>query len=136
MTDESTKGPFSRALVYFALAAFIATVVLFAASVLSSSSSPKVGFTVTVKVAEREVTAFGNAYLTDGRIAFNGSRLSFAGTIEGDQVRIEGKVASADQATTRAFKASGRIVGDRLSLPVNSTDGRRIGSLRLELPSD
>lgn len=136
MTDESTKGPFGRMLVYFALASFIAAVVLIAASALNSSSTPKVGFAVTVEVAEREVSAAGMAYLTDARIEFNGSRLSFAGTIEGDQLRLEGKVASADQATTRVFKASGRIVGDRLNLPLNDTGGRRIGSLRLELPSD
>jgi hypothetical protein len=136
MTDETAKNPFSRPLVYFALAAFIAMIVMIAAPILGSNSTPTVGFTVTVKVAQGEVTSFGNAHLTDGRIGFEGSRLSFAGTIEGDQIKIEGKVALADQTTTRAFRASGRIVGDRLNLPVNSTDGRRIGSLRLEFPSD
>ncbi len=136
MTDGSTKGPFGRMLVYFALASFIAAVVLIAASALSSSPTPKVGFAVTVKVAERQVSAAGKAYLTDNRIEFSGDRLSFAGTIEGDQVEIDGKVVSADQATTRAFKASGRIAGGRSNLALNDTGGRRIGSLRLELPND
>ena len=137
MTDDiSTQGPFSRTLVYVALAALIAMVVLVAAPILGSSSTQTVGFTATIKVAEGEVNAFGSARLADGRIGFNGSRLSFSGTIEGDQVKIEGKVALAEQTATRSFRASGRIVGDRLNLPVNGTDGRRMGSLRLELPSD
>lgn len=136
MTDDSsTKGPFSRTLVYLALAAFIAMVVMVAAPILGSSSRQTVGFTATITVPQGEVNAFGSARLADGRIGFNGSRLSFSGTIDGDQVKIEGKVALADR-TTRAFRASGRIAGDRLNLPVNGTDGRRIGSLRLELPSD
>jgi hypothetical protein len=140
MTDESTissKGPFRRTFVYIALAAFIAMVILIAAPRLGSSSTRTVGFTATIKVAQGEVNAFGSARLADdGRLGFDGSRLSFSGAIEGDQVKIEGKVALADQATTRAFRASGRIAGDRLNLPVYSTDGRRIGSLRLELPND
>lgn len=137
MTDDgSTKGPFSRTLLYVALAAFIAMVVMIAAPLLGSSSTQTVGFTATIKVAEGEVNAFGSARLADGRIGFNGSRLSFSGTIEGDQVKIEGKVALAKQTVARPFRASGRVVGNRLNLPVNGTDGRRMGSLRLELPSD
>jgi hypothetical protein len=136
MTDGNAKGPLGRMLVYFAVASFIAAVVLIAASALSSSAVPTVGFAVTVKVAEGQVSAAGKAYLTDNRIKFDGDRLAFAGTIEGDKVRIDGKVVSADQATTRDFRASGRIVAGRSNLPLNDTGGRRIGSLRLELPSD
>jgi hypothetical protein len=136
MTDFASKGPFGRTLVYFALALFIVSVVLVAASALTSGSTPKVGFDMTVTVAEQEVTAFGNARLADGRIDFTGTRLTFAGTIEGDQVKIEGTVALPNEPTPHGFRASGRIVGDRLNLPVNGTNGRRIGSLRLELPSD
>jgi hypothetical protein len=136
MTDPASKGPFGRTLVYLALALFIASVVLIAASALTSGSTPKVGFDMTVEVAEQEVTAFGIAHLADGRIDFSGTRLTLAGRIEGDQVKIEGTIALPNQPALHAFRASGRIVGDRLNLPVNGTDGRRIGTLRLELPSD
>jgi hypothetical protein len=120
---------------YGAAAAFIAGVILTAASALDSKTTLKVGFHMSVKTAEQQVNAGGSALLSDGRFGYEGGRLSFAGTIEGDEVRIEGTVASADQKATRSFKASGRITSDRLSLPLNGSDGRRIGSLKLELPS-
>jgi hypothetical protein len=123
-------------LVYFALAAFIAATVLIAASALSSNSRPEVEFSVTVKVGEREMMAAGKTYLTDGRIDVDGSRLSFAGSITGDDVRIEGEASLPGQTSPRAFKASGRMADNRATLPVKGTDGRRIGALYLELSND
>lgn len=136
MTDAAARGPFGRTLVYFALAAFIAATVLIAASALSSNSRPEVEFSVTVKVGEREMMAAGRTHLTDGRIDVDGSRLSFAGSITGDEVRIEGKASLPGQTSPRAFKASGRMADNRAILPVKGTDGRRIGALHLELSND
>jgi hypothetical protein len=77
MTDDiSTQGPFSRTLVYVALAALIAMVVMVAAPILGSSSTQTVGFTATIKVAEGEVNAFGSARLADGRIGAVDTRMS------------------------------------------------------------
>jgi hypothetical protein len=35
-----------------------------------------------------------------------------------------------------AFRAAGQIAGERMSTTVTGTDGRRLGTLRLELRSD
>jgi hypothetical protein len=123
-------------LVYGAVAAFIAAVILIAASALSSTATPKVGFSVSLEIAGRKVTAAGTTYLADGRFGFESSRLSFAGRIEGDRVSIEGKAAPASPAKMHAFRAAGHIAGERMSTTVTGTDGRRLGTLRLELRSD
>lgn len=136
MSDEILQSPLRRVFVYGATAAFIAAVILIAASALGSRPTPKVAFAVTLKVDQRELKASGTTYLTDGRFSFDGGRLSFAGRIEGDRVGIEGKVAAADSAPGRGFRASGRIVGDHVSATVNGTDGRRLGTLRLDLPGE
>jgi hypothetical protein len=119
-----------------AMAAFIAAVIVIMASALSSNTTPKVGFHLTVTIAGREVKAIGTTYLDEGRFAFEGSRLSFSGRIDGDEVRIDGQAISPDQATTRAFTANARRAGTRISTAVMGTDGRRMGALRLELPSE
>jgi hypothetical protein len=136
MTDATARGPFGRTLVYFALAAFIAVTVLVAASALSSNARPTLEFSVTVKVGEQEMMAAGKTRLTDGRIDVDGSRLSFAGSIAGDEVQIEGKATLPGQTATRTFRAAGRMTDNRATLPVKGPDGRRIGALSLELSSD
>lgn len=136
MSDASSESPLRRMLVYGAVAAFIAAVILITASALSSTAAPKVGFSVSLEIAGRKVTAAGTTYLADGRFGFESSRLSFAGRIEGDRVSIEGKAAPADPASGRAFRAAGHIAGERMSTTVTGTDGRRLGTLRLELRSN
>jgi len=41
--------------------------------------------------------------------AFEGSRLSFSGTVTGDEVAIKGKVTTDDRTLSRDFGASGRL---------------------------
>jgi len=136
MTDAHMESPLRRFGAYGAVATLIAVIVLIGSAALNSHTTPKVGFNVSVKIADREVKAAGTTYLTDGAFRYEGSRLSFAGRIEGDQVSIQGKVTSPDRATTRLFKISAPVTGDRIRATVNGTDGRRIGTLQLELPSN
>jgi len=133
MADADSPGSFRRFFLYFLAAVPIAAVIVAVATAMESGPSPKVGFDLKVKIAGEDIRANGTIYLYDDGFSFDTDRLSFTGTVGGDEVRITGKVSNAERSQTRDFTASGRLANNQLSATLNGDRGSRMGSLKLEL---
>lgn len=133
MADADSKGSFRRFFLYFLAAVPIAALIVAVATAMESGPSPKVDFDLKMKISGEDIRANGTLYLYDDGFSFDTDRLSFSGTVTGDQVKIAGKVTNAERSQTRDFGASGRLANNQLSATVNGDRGSRIGSLKLEL---
>lgn len=133
MAGTNHQGSSRRFFLYGIAAVPIAAVIFAVATAIGSSPSPKVAFDLKVKVADQDVRASGSIYLESDGFNFEGGRLSFSGTVTGDEVAIKGKVTTDDRTLTRDFGASGHLADGRMSATLNGDGGRRMGSLKLEL---
>ena len=132
MAGAKSRGS-SRFFLYGITAVPIAAVIFAVATAIGSGPSPKVGFDMKVKIAEEDMRASGTLYVESDGFSFDGGRLSFSGTVSGDDVTITGKATSEDRTLTRDFGAAGHLSGGRMSATLNGDGGRRIGSVKLEL---
>jgi hypothetical protein len=133
MAGTNHQGSSRRFFLYGIAAVPIAAVIFAVATAIGSSPSPKVSFDLKVKVADQDVRASGSIYLESDGFSFEGGRLSFSGTVTGDEVAIKGEVTTDDRTLTRDFGASGHLADGRMSATLNGDGGRRMGSLKLEL---
>ena len=133
MARANHQGSSRRFFLYGIAAVPIAAVIFAVATAIGSAPSPKVAFDLKVKIADQDVRANGSIYLESDGFSFEGSRLSFSGTVTGDEVAIKGKVTTDDRTLSRDFGASGRLTEGRMSATLNGDGGRRMGSLKLEL---
>jgi hypothetical protein len=133
MADTASQSTFRRYFLYLLAAVPIAAVIVAVATAMQSGPSPKVAFDVKLKVSGEDIRAHGTAYLYDDAFSFEAQRLSFAGTVNGDDVKITGKVTSGSQAQTRQFGASGHLANNQLSATLNGDRGSRLGTMKLEL---
>jgi hypothetical protein len=92
-----------------------------------------VSFDMKLKVSGQDIRAQGTTYLEHDGFSFETDKLSFTGTVNGDDVRITGKVANADQSQTREFGTSGHLSNNQMSATLNGDRGSRMGTLKLEL---
>jgi hypothetical protein len=134
MAGANSRGTSRRFFLYGFTAVPIAAVIFAVATAIGSAPSPKVAFDMKVKIADQDVRATGTIYVeSDGLFSFEGSRLSFSGTVTGDDVTIKGKVATDDRAQTRDFGTTGHLTDGRMSATLNGDGGRRMGTLKFEL---
>jgi hypothetical protein len=81
-----------------------------------------------------KIDAMGSRKIYAQRFEFEGTRLSFTGDIQGDQVSITGSVRSEDEGEApREFKAEGKIADNRAVFPLMTPKGSRIGKIELSL---
>jgi hypothetical protein len=133
MAGRKTSGSSRRFFLYGVTAVPIAAVIFAVATVTGSSPSPKVGFDMKVKIADEDLRAAGTLYLETDGFHFDGGRLSFSGTVSGDEVTIKGKATNEDRTLTRDFGTSGHLRDGQMSATLNGDGGRRMGTLKLEL---
>jgi hypothetical protein len=133
MADANSQGSSRRFLLYILAAVPIAAVFVAVATAIGSAPAPKVAFDMRVKISGQDIRASGTTYLRSDGFTFTTERLSFTGTITGDDVRIDGKVATDDRTAARDFGTSGHLTNNRLSVTLNGDGGRRMGTLKLEL---
>jgi hypothetical protein len=134
MAGTRSEGSVRRFFLYLLLAVPIAAGIFALITAIGSAPPAKVAFDVTLKVSGQDIRAGGTTYLHSDTFSFEGGRLSFAGTVAGDEVSVRGKVTTTAGGTaTRDFKASGQLKGEQLSLTVNGDGGRRLGTMKLEL---
>jgi hypothetical protein len=133
MAGTRSQGSSRRFFLYALAAVPIAAVIFALATALGSAPAPKVAFDIKLKIAGQDVRASGTTFLRSDGFSFAAGRLSFTGTVTGDDVSIAGKVATDDRAQTRDFGASGHLAEGRMSATLNGDGGRRMGTLKLEL---
>jgi hypothetical protein len=133
MADAGSQSSFRRIFLYILLAVPIAAVIFAVTAAMQSGSSPQVAFDMKLKVSGEDIRANGTAYLYDDGFSFEADRLSFTGTVSGDDVKITGKVTNGDRSQTRDFGASGHLADNQLSATLNGDRGSRMGTLKLEL---
>jgi hypothetical protein len=133
MADAKPQGSSRRFILYILAAVPIAAIFLAVATAIGSAPDPKVAFDVRIKVSGQDIWANGTTYLRSDGFAFDSGRLTFTGTVTGDEVRIDGKISSDNGTATRDFGASGQLANNRLSATLIGDGGRRMGTLKLEL---
>jgi|SRR5262245_60852919 len=133
MADAGSQSSFRRFFTYLLVAVPIAAVIVAVATAMESGPSPKVAFDLKVKVSGEDIRASGTTYLYDDGFSFESDRLSFSGTMSGDDVKITGKVTNGSRSQTRDFGTSGHLADNQMSATVNSDRGSRLGTLKLEL---
>ena len=133
MADAASQSSFRRYFLYVLAAVPIAAVIVAVATAMQTGRSPKVAFDLKLKVSGEDIRANGTAYLYDDGFTFDSDRLSFAGTVSGDDVKITGKVTNGSRSQTRDFGTSGHLADNQMSATVNSDRGSRLGTLKLEL---
>jgi hypothetical protein len=133
MSDATSQGSLRRVFLYLAAAVPIAAVIFAVATALGSAPAPKVAFDVKLKVSGQDIRASGTTYLEGDGFSFAADRLTFTGTISGNDVKISGKVTAGERLQVREFGASGQLANNRLSATLNGDRGSRLGTLKLEL---
>jgi hypothetical protein len=133
MSDAKSEGSFRRFFLYLGAAVPIAAVIFALATAVDSGPAAKVAFDMKLKVSGEDIRASGTTYLESDGFSFTSNRLSFTGTISGDDVRVNGKVTAGDRSQMREFGTSGRLTDNRLSATLNGDRGSRLGTLKLEL---
>lgn len=133
MASAKASSSFRRFFLYVVIAVPIAALIFAVATAIGSTPTPKLAFDMKVQMGGQDVVARGTIYLEPDGFRFEGNRLSFAGTVAGSDVTVKGKVNSEDRAETREFATTGHFAGGRLSATLNSSGGRRMGTLKLEL---
>lgn len=133
MADARSPGSFRRYVLYVLAAVPIAAVIVAASAALQASQPPMVSFDMKLKVSGQDIRAQGTAYLESDAFTFETDKLSFTGTVSGDEVRISGKIANDDRSQTREFGTSGHLTNNQMSATLNGDRGSRMGTLKLEL---
>jgi hypothetical protein len=133
MSDAKSESAFRRYFLYLIAAVPIAAAIFALATALGSGPPGKVAFDMKLKVAGEDIHASGTTYLEDEGFSFTTNRLTFTGTISGDDVKITGKVTAGERLQMREFGTSGRLANNRLSATLNGERGSRLGTLKLEL---
>jgi len=126
MADARSPGSFRRYVLYVLAAVPVAAVIVAVSAALEASQPPMVSFDMKLKVSGQDIRAQGTAYLESDGFSFEADKLSFTGTVSGDEVRISGKVANADRSQMREFSTSGHLTNNQMSATLN-------GTLKLEL---
>ena len=130
MAGAQSRSSLQRFFLCLVAAVPVAAVVVALTTALDAGPTPKVAF--DVKIAGEDVRASGTLYLRSDRFSYEGNRLSFTGTVSGDDVKIAGKVTTGERLQTRDFSTSGRLSNNRMSASLNGDRGSRIGTLKLE----
>jgi len=133
MADARSSGSFRRYALYILAAVPIAAVIVGVSAALETSQPPMVAFDMKLKISGQDIRAQGTAYLESDGFSFETDKLSFTGTVSGDEVRISGKVANDDRSQTREFGTSGHLTNNQMSATLNGDRGSRMGTLKLEL---
>lgn len=133
MADAASQSRFRRYFLYVLAAVPIAALIVGVATAMQAGPSPQVAFDLKLKVSGEDIRANGTAYLYDDGFSFDSDRLSFAGTVNGDSVKITGKVTSGNPSQTRDFGTSGHFANNQMSATLNGDRGSRLGSVKLEL---
>ena len=80
-----------------------------------------------------EAHAAGARKLYGKQFYFEGERITFLGEIEGGHVTLKGTVRSGDEdSKTRDFKAEGTIADNRMTTPVVTDKGSKIGKIEFQ----
>ena len=133
MADARSPGSIRRYVLYVLAAVPIAAVIVAASAALQASQPPMVSFDMKLKVSGQDIRAQGTAYLESDSFSFDADKLSFTGTVSGDEVKISGKVTNADRSQMREFGTSGHLTNNQMSATLNGDRGSRMGTLKLEL---
>ena len=133
MADAGSQSSFRRFFVYVLVAVPIAAVIFAITAAMQSGSPPKVAFDLKLKAYDEDYRAGGTAYLEDDGFSFESDRLSFTGTVNGDEVTITGTVTKGDRSQTRQFGANGHLANNQMTATLNGDRSSRLGSLKLEL---
>jgi hypothetical protein len=133
MADAGSQSSFRRFFLYVLVAVPIAAVIFAITAAMQSGSPPKVAFDMKLKVYGEDFRAGGTAYLEDDGFSFESDRLSFTGTVNGDDVKITGTVTKGDRSQTRQFGTSGHLADNQMSATLNGDRGSRLGTMKLEL---
>lgn len=113
-------------------AATLLAIGFIAFSAWTDAPSSKVAFSLSAGFSDQKVTIGGAVSVIGGAFEFQGNRISFSGRIEGDWVSIDGRVANGDRSRTKSFAGGGAIVEGRSSVTVKSSEGSRLGTLKLD----
>jgi hypothetical protein len=133
MAGARSHGSFRRYFLYLLAAIPVAAVIFALATATGSAPAAKVAFDVKVEISGQDVRATGTTYLTSDGFDFTGNRVGFTGKVSGDDLSIDGRVTNDDRTQTRDFRATGHLNSERLSLTLNGDNGRRMGTMKLEL---
>jgi hypothetical protein len=132
MADKSSS-PSRRFFLYGVIAVPISAVIFAVATAIGSTPTPKLAFEMKFQGTDQDVVARGTLYVEPDGFSYEGTRLSFSGTVVGNDVTIKGSVSNENRTVTRDFGTTGRLAGGRMSATLNGSGGRRMGTLKLEL---
>ena len=125
-------GPMAQVKVAVA-AAVLPALFVGALSAAAVAADPKVEFKITVGEGANEIEGGGRLYVDQGVFQYNTDNLSVTGKVAGDDITLDGTYTSIKPQATRTFKVAGKIVGGHFASPVTATDGKKLGSLSLDL---
>jgi len=128
-------GPMARFRVAV-MAVVLPGLVAGALSAAAVAADPKVEFKITVGEGANEVNGGGRLYVDHGVFQYETDNLNVTGKVAGDDITLDGTFTTVKPQATRTFKVAGKIVGGHFASSVTATDGKKLGSLSLDLKDE
>jgi len=116
--------------------AFAAAVLLAPAiSTFAIAADTKVDMKISIVDGANQLDGGGRLYIDQGVFRYSSDTLTMTGNVAGDDVTLTGAFITVKNVT-RTFKVAGKFVKGHFASAVTGSDGKKLGSVTLDLISD
>src|SRR5215475_695795 len=99
------------------------------------AADTKVDLTISLVDGANQLDGGGRLYIDQGVFRYSSDTLSMTGNVSGDDVTLTGAFVTVKKVT-RNFKVAGKFVKGHFASAVTGSDGKKLGSVTLDLISD